>query len=81
MIALSAAIRAKPDWWTKAQNPTIRAKWKEEAVGADVPHGNIPLNATEVEYVLDELAWYAERRDEATGIEVGSSKHDVLLDA
>lgn len=78
MIALSAAIRAKPDWWTKAQNPTIRAKWKEEAVGADVPHGDIPLNEKEVGYVLDELAWHAERRDEATGIEVSPSNNRVI---
>lgn len=79
MIALSAAIRAKPDWWMKAQNPTIRAKWKGKAVGADVPHGNIPLNEKEVDYVLDELAWYAERRDEATGIEVSPSSNDIIL--
>ena len=70
MIALSATIRAKPNWWTKCQDPIICAKWKDEAVGAPAPFGEIPLNETEVQYVLDELLWYAKQRDPTTGIEV-----------
>ena len=70
MGALSATLRAKSEWWFKAQNPEIRAKWKAEAVGASVPYGDVKLTEDEVEYVLDELQWYAARRDEKTGIEV-----------
>ena len=73
VIALSAAIRSKPNWWTKAQDPAIVAKWKLEAVGTPVPFGNIRLDENEVQYMLDELSWYATLRDEATGIEVRCS--------
>lgn len=71
---MSATLRAKPGWWTKSQDPTIRAKWREEATGAPPPYGEIPLERNEVEYVLDELKWYAARRDEETGIEVSPRK-------
>ena len=27
MCALSAAIRAKPEWWVKFRDETVRAKW------------------------------------------------------
>ena len=70
MCALSAAIRAKPNWWIKAHDPDIRSKWREEAIGAPVPHGDIRLKEDEVNCVLDELLWYASRRDGETGIEV-----------
>lgn len=29
---LSASIRRKPEWWIKRRDPTILAKWKEEAL-------------------------------------------------
>ena len=32
MCALSAAIRDKPEWYSKMSNPTIRAKWRKEAL-------------------------------------------------
>ncbi|GJE86998.1 DUF4246 domain-containing protein [Phanerochaete sordida] len=84
MYALSATIRAKPSWWTKAQDPEIRARWRSEAIGAPVPHGNIPLTEDEVDYVLDELAWYAAQRDAATGIEASIFpriwQSDTLID-
>ncbi|KAM0753171.1 hypothetical protein T439DRAFT_323804 [Meredithblackwellia eburnea MCA 4105] len=35
MANISAAIRAKPDWQSKLQDPTIRAKWKQEALEQD----------------------------------------------
>ncbi|GJE99875.1 DUF4246 domain-containing protein [Phanerochaete sordida] len=69
MCALSATLRAKPHWWIKMQDPAIRAKWLEEAVGAPPPYGEIFLTRDEVLYVLKELEWYASRRDESTGIE------------
>ncbi|GJE90782.1 DUF4246 domain-containing protein [Phanerochaete sordida] len=69
MCALSAAIRAKVSWRTKAQNPIIRARWREEAISAPVPYGDAQLTEYEVDYVLNELAWHASRKDEETGIE------------
>lgn len=69
MFALSAAIRAKDRWWSKAQDPQIRARWKQEATNALGPYGDTPLSESDVEYVLENLAWYASRRDEETGEE------------
>ena len=73
MFALSAAIRAKDNWRTKARDPDIRARWKQEATDALGPYGDTPLTEWDVEYVLENLAWYASRKDEATGIEVLST--------
>lgn len=70
MCALSAVLRSKPQWWTKYIDPTIRARWKAEAVGAPVPYGNILLKEDEVEFVLEELAHYDATRDPVTGVEV-----------
>ena len=64
----------EPSWWTKSRDPTIRAKWQEEATSASPPYGEIPLDQIEVKYVLDELSWYAARHDEETGIEVSFRK-------
>lgn len=63
MCALSATLRNKPEWWRKASEPEIRAKWKVEAVAQG-------LSEAQVEYALDELKGYAALRDEVTGIEV-----------
>ena len=70
MHALSAAIRRNDGWWTKVDDPATRAQHMENAVGAPVPYGTIPLRKNEVAYVLDELVWYASQRDADTGIEV-----------
>ncbi|KIP03673.1 hypothetical protein PHLGIDRAFT_110570 [Phlebiopsis gigantea 11061_1 CR5-6] len=69
MIALSAALRAKPNWWVKIQDATIREKWREEALNAPASYGELSLNEAEVQYVLDEVTWYATQRDDVTGIE------------
>ncbi|GJE99874.1 DUF4246 domain-containing protein [Phanerochaete sordida] len=69
MCALSATLRSKPNWWMKVQDRAIRDKWLEEASGAPPPYGDIPLMSHEVEFVLNELEWYANRRDQITGIE------------
>jgi hypothetical protein len=74
MCALSAVLRAKPDWWTKFKDPEIRARWKTEAVGAPAPVGDFTLAEDEVDYVLDELTHYAALRDAETGIEVRVKK-------
>lgn len=73
MVALSATLRAKPKWWIKIHDPVIRAKWEQEALAGPVAYGALGLTDTEVRYVLDEVAWYATQRDDATGIEVRHS--------
>ena len=73
MCALSATLRSKPKWWTKYTDPEIRARWKQEAVSATPPFGDIPLKEEEVEYVLDELFHFAALRDINTGIEASVS--------
>lgn len=66
MCALSAALRAKPEWWRKCTDPDIRARWTQEALEQDED-----MPPEQVNYVLDELAGYSSLRDEKTGIEVG----------
>ncbi|WP_278262082.1 DUF4246 domain-containing protein [Nocardia sp. AG03] len=63
MTRLSAALRAKPRWFVKRDDPTIVDKWTREAAEQG-------LTDAQIRYVLDELAYYAARRDERTGIEV-----------
>ena len=62
-------LRSKPKWWTKYTDPEIRARWKQEAVGATPPFGDISLKEEEVDYVFDELSHFAALRDTNTGIE------------
>ena len=77
MMQLSALIRGKPDWQVKMNDPQIVAKWTREA-------GEQGMTQAQISYVLAELAYYAERRDERTGIEVsgvdGVWQSDVLID-
>ncbi|KZV97526.1 hypothetical protein EXIGLDRAFT_730457 [Exidia glandulosa HHB12029] len=65
MCALSAALRAKPEWWRKCTDPEIRARWTQEALSQDDD-----MTPEQVDYVLDELAGYSSLRDEKTGIEI-----------
>ncbi|KZV97530.1 hypothetical protein EXIGLDRAFT_670061 [Exidia glandulosa HHB12029] len=65
MCALSAALRAKPEWWRKCTDPDIRARWIQEALEQDND-----MTPERVNYVLDELEGYSSLRDEKTGIEV-----------
>ncbi|KZV78104.1 hypothetical protein EXIGLDRAFT_692558, partial [Exidia glandulosa HHB12029] len=64
MCALSAALRAKPEWWRKYTDPDIRARWTKEAYEQG-------LNKKQIDYVMEELSGYSALRDEQTGIEVG----------
>ena len=73
MCALSATLRSKPKWWTKYTDSEIRARWKQEAVGATPPFGDISFKEEEVDYVLDELSHFAALRDTNTGIEASVS--------
>ncbi|KAG9042774.1 hypothetical protein FS837_010393 [Tulasnella sp. UAMH 9824] len=67
MIDLSYALRSKPSWWAKYNDPTIRTKWKEEALRHEIRGGK--LSEAEVDWVLDELEDLAKMRDDATGIQ------------
>jgi hypothetical protein len=77
MMQLSALIRAKPQWHVKMNDADIVATWTREAVEQG-------MTEAQIRYVLAELAYYAERRDERTGIEVsgvdGVWQSDVLID-
>jgi hypothetical protein len=54
-------------------DPEIRARWKQEAVGATPPFGDISLKEEEVEYVFDELSHFSASHDANTGIEASVS--------
>lgn len=63
MMYLSAVIREKPAWQVKMNDAGIVARWTQEAA-------EFGMTEAQIRYVLAELAYYAERRDERTGIEV-----------
>jgi Protein of unknown function (DUF4246)/Domain of unknown function DUF4246, N-terminal len=77
MTRLSAVIRAKPAWPVKMNDADVVARWTQEAAEQG-------MTEAQIRYVLAELAYYAERRDERTGIEVsgvdGVWQSDVLID-
>ncbi|KAJ2715096.1 hypothetical protein H4R19_001390 [Coemansia spiralis] len=52
MRLMSGAIRAKPDWLDKMNDPEIRMRWTREAKAQD-------LTEQEIDYVFDELVYYA----------------------
>lgn len=77
MMRMSALIRAKPDWHLKMNDAGIVARWTREAADQG-------MTEAQIRYVVAELAFYAECRDERTGIEVsgvdGVWQSDVLID-
>lgn len=73
MIELSYALRSKPSWWTKINDPDIRSKWEEEASEQTIRGDK--LGEDEINWVLDELEDYATMRDDATGIQVSSTSY------
>jgi Protein of unknown function (DUF4246) len=77
MMYLSAVIREKPAWQVKMNDAGIVARWTREAA-------EFGMTEAQIRYVLAELAYYAERRDERTGIEVsgvdGVWQSDALID-
>jgi len=63
MCAMSARIRATPDWWTKLNDTTTLDRWRaNELAGGSEPAA--------VDYVLAELERYVKLRDASSGIEV-----------
>jgi hypothetical protein len=77
MMYLSAVIREKPAWQVKMNDAGIVARWAQEAA-------EFGMTEAQIRYVLAELAYYAECRDERTGIEVsgvdGVWQSDALID-
>ena len=77
MMQLSAVIRAKSAWQVKMNDADVVAKWTREAAEQG-------MTEAQIRYVLAELAYYAERRDGRTGIEVscvdGVWQSDALID-
>ena len=77
MMHLSAVIREKPAWQVKINVAGIVGRWTQEAT-------EFGMTEAQIRYVLAELAYYAERRDERTGIEVSSVdgvwQSDALID-
>ena len=77
MMYLSAVIREKPAWQVKKNDAGIVARWTHEAT-------EFGMTEAQIRYVLAELAYYAERRDERAGIEVSSVdgvwQSDALID-
>src|SRR5208282_5120156 len=59
--ALSATIRNKPDWHIKRLDPTVVAKWREEAIAQHV-------TPVQFKFVIDELAYYDKLRDGSTQV-------------
>ena len=57
MVNLSGTIRAKPKWYEKMKDETIRNKWKQEALGQNL------LTEKQIDYVLAELEYYNAIRD------------------
>lgn len=55
LLALSAAIRRKPDWHLKRLDPEIVARWKEEAIAQHI-------TPTQFQIVFDELECYDKLR-------------------
>eukprot|EP01087_Luapelamoeba_hula_P017302 TRINITY_DN5437_c0_g1_i6.p1 TRINITY_DN5437_c0_g1~~TRINITY_DN5437_c0_g1_i6.p1 ORF type:complete len:614 (+),score=118.31 TRINITY_DN5437_c0_g1_i6:20-1861(+) len=77
MSALSASIRSKPDWVHKANDPTICAKWTEEALAAR-------FDRAQIDYVIAEARdYYTRRRDGSCEVsEVdGVWQDDACIDA
>ncbi|KAF7320935.1 hypothetical protein HMN09_00180200 [Mycena chlorophos] len=78
MCKLSWALRSKPDWQRKAADPTIRAKWRQEAADAmgeymfesedHVVKGPL-LTEAMIDYVLDELEGHKKISDNERGVE------------
>ncbi len=56
MMALSASIRSKPNWWEKIKDEKIVAKWTKEAADQGATEDQI-------KYVLKELEYYNSLRD------------------
>ncbi|MFF5881843.1 DUF4246 domain-containing protein [Streptomyces sp. SID9913] len=77
MMACSAHIREKPEWFTKMNDADVVARWTREALAQG-------LTEAQTRYVLDELRHYAALRDPRTGIEVsgvdGVWQSDSLID-
>ncbi|KAF7361403.1 hypothetical protein MSAN_01173400 [Mycena sanguinolenta] len=72
MCELSWTLRSKPDWQSKAADPEILSKWRQEALeqaAAQDPSTEVPLTEKMIDYVLAELDSFAFVADNERGIE------------
>ncbi|VVT56564.1 uncharacterized protein SAPINGB_P005153 [Magnusiomyces paraingens] len=80
ILALSYAIRQKPEWWIKYKNPEIVAKWQKETVASKEERDEfIQQNGMKAvaespkvlqplfDFVIAELAWYEKLKDSTDG--------------
>ncbi|KAI8325752.1 hypothetical protein GQ54DRAFT_326889 [Martensiomyces pterosporus] len=74
IMQMSAAIRVKPQWFEKMNDPEIRQRWTSEAKAQD-------LTDKEVAYVFDELAYYASLRVSGSGVELSGVDGVWISDA
>ncbi|KAJ1953499.1 hypothetical protein GGI12_006000, partial [Dipsacomyces acuminosporus] len=63
IIQMSSAIRSKPQWFEKLNDKKIRRRWTKEAKAQN-------LTYMEIDYVFDELAYYASLRVPGSGVEL-----------
>ena len=82
------SIREKEEWWIKAQNPEIVAKWRQEAydqlVGTflnESTNANEEYIAKMVSYAMDEAQWFAQKYQNETvrpaAVEGVFERHDL----
>ncbi|KAG0208400.1 hypothetical protein BGX28_000618 [Mortierella sp. GBA30] len=65
MIAASSAVREKPNWWQKYKDPIISSRWRKEIMDAGIARGEgYELSEEHVDYIFEELRWYAEKRQD-----------------
>ncbi|KAJ1960083.1 hypothetical protein GGI12_003993 [Dipsacomyces acuminosporus] len=63
IVQMSSAIRNKPQWFEKMNDKEIRQRWTNEAKAQN-------LTDKEIDYVFDELAYYASLRVPGSGVEL-----------
>ncbi|KAF9152920.1 hypothetical protein BG015_004459 [Linnemannia schmuckeri] len=80
--AASNTIREKPDWWTKLKNSDIVTKWRAELLEASAGRElRFRLTDKQIDYLLQELQWYADRRQEQVDLKgEGEVTIDVGID-
>ncbi|KAF9561123.1 hypothetical protein EC968_005839 [Mortierella alpina] len=89
IMAASNAIREKPNWWLKYNDPAIAARWRQELGDASLARGGgYVLRSEQIDYVFKEVEWHAEKRQQQidSGVEApievaidGTRRSDGLI--
>ncbi|KAG0277556.1 hypothetical protein BGZ95_005727 [Linnemannia exigua] len=79
MNIVSNIIREKPQWWLKYKDPTISTQWKQEIQAKFQESEGYwdQLGDPALEFIFDELEWYAQKRQEQ--VDNGGGK-EVTID-